>query len=154
MGMKVTEAQGIITSDPESRVFSSGKTLVTFSFGISNNYKKDGEWVNQTPIWVTVNAWEGVGEDALSYQKKDIVTIDGRLEQDEYVSQKTGETVFRLKLTADSITQAGKTAKRNPGAKGNPSKKDTPPKKDDDDDFFAGFENDIDREEEDSDVPF
>lgn len=64
-------ALGYLSSDPESKTFSSGKIKTNFSIGI--NYGKD-------TTWIEVECWDKIAENAKSFLKKgSLVFIDGKM---------------------------------------------------------------------------
>jgi single-strand DNA-binding protein len=93
---------GRLGRDPESRFTPTGKKVSQFSVAVSSRWKsREGEMKESTE-WVTVEAWERLGETCQEYLSKgSLVYVDGRLKTDKYEDQ--GETKYFTKVVAQMV---------------------------------------------------
>lgn len=69
---------GRLTKDPESRVTSSGKKVVSFSMAINEGKSREG---SELVSYFNVTAWEKLGEIVENYARKGTkVSVVGRLQ--------------------------------------------------------------------------
>ncbi|KAJ1684020.1 hypothetical protein LUZ63_020760 [Rhynchospora breviuscula] len=74
--------QGWAGSDVE-RKEAGGVPLATFRIGSTPRHQKDGEWVDGTTAWFTVNAWRALARNvADSVHRGDPLVVHGRLRAD------------------------------------------------------------------------
>lgn len=93
---------GRLGKDPESRFTPTGKKVTQFSVAVSSRWKsREGEMKESTE-WVTVEAWERLGETCQEYLKKgSLVYLEGRLKTDKYEDH--GETRYFTKVVAQMV---------------------------------------------------
>jgi single-strand DNA-binding protein len=98
-----TILSGNLVSDPESRYTKTGKNIT--SFRIAHNETKD------KTIYISVDAWDKEGETCAKVLKKgSSVIVDGRLHDDSYTN-KEGQKITKLSITADRVTFAFRSEK-------------------------------------------
>ena len=87
---------GRLGQDPELRVTTGGKTVVSFSIAIDNRFKDE-------PDWVPVEVWDKVAEVVAEHKSKgDQVAITGRLTSSQWTDD-DGTKRSRLIVTADTV---------------------------------------------------
>jgi single-stranded DNA-binding protein len=95
-----------IMSDIETKQSKKGNPFYKFRAQMSKKLE-DGTWVNQT-FFVT-----SFGDAAPRFQKKDRVSIDGRISVNGYADRVTGEVKTILELVANSINEYVYTGNQN-----------------------------------------
>lgn len=89
---------GYLGRDPETRYTPTGKKVTTFTLGVTERWKSDGELKEYTE-WFNLEAWGRLGEICQEYLRKgSLVYIEGRLRTDRYEEQ--GETRYFTKVVA------------------------------------------------------
>lgn len=84
--MKKLQIIGNIAKDAEKKENKGGKTFLSFSVGINENYKDaNGEWVDKTQ-WVNCQLY-GEKVDASRFTKGSKIYCDGKLETAIYESK-------------------------------------------------------------------
>ena len=68
-----------------------------FSLALSNDYKKNDEWVKQDPTWIDVKCWRKLSEKARKLKKGDRVHVVGKLKHEEYEG-KVKHHVYALEI--------------------------------------------------------
>lgn len=111
----VTYTGNITDKDgPELRFTQAGKAVASFNMAVNSRSKRDGEWVDDPPLFIRVNAWDDLGENASeSLRKGDRVTVVGRQRMTEYTSRE-GETRQQLEVTADEVAVSLRWATATP----------------------------------------
>ena len=86
---------GNLTRDPEGRRTNSGTSVC--NFGVANNR-------GDKALFLDVTSWGQTADYCRDYLRKgNSVTIDGRLEMDEWQDRNTGQKRTKLKLVAENI---------------------------------------------------
>lgn len=89
---------GYLGRDPETRYTPTGKKVTTFTLGVTERWKSDGELKEYTE-WFNIEAWGRLGEICQEYlHKGSLVYLEGRLRTDRYEEQ--GETRYFTKVVA------------------------------------------------------
>lgn len=111
----VTYTGNITDKDgPQLRFTQAGKAVASFNMAVNSRSKRDGEWVDDPPLFIRVNAWDDLGENAAeSLRKGDRVTVVGRQKMTEYTSRE-GETRQQLEVTADEVAVSLRWATATP----------------------------------------
>lgn len=92
---------GNLGADPESRYTPSGDCVATFSIGVSDDYTKDGQKVEQTD-WIRVVAWRKLGENCAQYLAKGSkVFVTGKMKTRSY--EKDGNKVYVTEIVANDV---------------------------------------------------
>lgn len=99
---------GNLTRDPELRYTPGGAAVCEFAIAINNNYTtKQGE-KREEVTYVDITAWARQAEICAEYLKKGRpVFVEGRLKQDRWEDQKTGQKRTRLTVTAQVVQFLG-----------------------------------------------
>ena len=98
----ITIENGTLVADPETRD-ANGKTVTSFRVA-SNSRRKNqsGEWENADSTFLSITAWEALGENAAAqFSKGDKVNVTGRLKQRDV--EKDGQKRTYYDVTADTI---------------------------------------------------
>ncbi len=100
---------GFVGRDPEERVTSTGKKVVSFPLGL--NFKKHGE---KLTVWYKVSSWNEQHSSILSYLKKGkCVIVMGDLSPPSTYQNKRGDISVDLSINADSISFGPSVKKEN-----------------------------------------
>jgi len=99
---------GNLGTDPEVKVFDSGKKKVRMSLATSDNYKNtNGEKVEQTQ-WHNLILWGKVADVAEKYlQKGSELAVEGRLTYRSY-DDKSGEKKYITEIIVNELIMLGK----------------------------------------------
>lgn len=127
---------GNITADPELRFTPSGAAVAKFTVASTPRFydKASNEWKDGDTLFLTCNAWRGMGENiAESLTKGTRVIVQGRLKQRSYET-KEGEkrTVYEVEVDdiGPSLARATATITKNNrtggGGNGNSDNGETP----------------------------
>lgn len=101
---------GHLGKDPEMRYTPAGKAVTDFSVAVSDNYKKDDQWVERTE-WVNVVCWGKTAEYAASkLTKGELVYVQGKL-QSRVWDKTDGTKGYKTELVADKVLPLEKKAK-------------------------------------------
>lgn len=110
---------GNITADPELRFTPSGAAVAKFTVASTPRFydKASNEWKDGDTLFLTCNAWRGMGENiAESLTKGTRVIVQGRLKQRSYET-KEGEkrTVYEVEVDdiGPSLARATATITKN-----------------------------------------
>ena len=84
---------GHLGRDPEMKNINGGTSLVTFSVGVTERWKKGSEWHERTE-WVSVKCWgDGLGDFLMKNLKKGSkVYVEGRFSTEKW--EKNGEARY------------------------------------------------------------
>ena len=99
---------GNLGTDPEVKVFDSGKKKVRMSLATSDSYKNtNGEKVEQTQ-WHNLILWGRVAEVAEKYlQKGSELAVEGKLTYRSY-EDKDGEKKYITEIVVNEMIMLGK----------------------------------------------
>jgi len=126
MAMSLNKVQiiGQLGRDPETRTFSNGGGVTSFSVACSEKYKKDGAWVDKTE-WVNVSVFNERAQKLAEYLTKgSLVYVDGKFStrkyqdksgQDKYVTEVVVGAYDGQILLLDSKKAEAQTTTRNKG---------------------------------------
>jgi len=94
---------GRLTRDPELKYTPNGKATAKFGLAVNKSYRKaDGEEV-QTPLFVNVNTWGKIAENANTYlHKGSKVAIQGTLGSNSW-EDKEGNRRTTFEITAFTV---------------------------------------------------
>lgn len=93
-----SQVPGRLGRDAEIRETRNGTQYVSFS--VAADRRKNDE---RGPIWVQVEAWNGVADRIVTYLTKGTpVLVSGLMDTNQYET-KAGEQRFELKLNADRV---------------------------------------------------
>lgn len=122
---------GNITADPELRFTPSGAAVAKFTVASTPRFydKAANEWRDGDTLFLTCNAWRGMGENiAESLTKGTRVIVQGRLKQRSYET-KEGEkrSVYEVEVDdiGPSLLRATATITKNNRAGGGGNGADT-----------------------------
>ncbi len=111
---------GRLTRDPEARVTTTGKNVVTFSLAVDRFGTED------QADFFNITAWEKLGDLVTQYLGKGSkVLVQGRLRQDSWDDKETGKKRSRVEVTATDVTFLDAPGSRTGAASGGNS---NPPK--------------------------
>lgn len=95
-------ADGNLTSDPEVKKTSNGKSLTTFTIAV-NHSMKQGEDEEGDVSYFDIDTWEKMAENCGEYLKKGSkVTVLGILKQDRWKST-DGSFRSKVKISAQQV---------------------------------------------------
>jgi single-strand DNA-binding protein len=99
---------GHLSRDPELRYTPQGAAVCDFSLAVNRRYsRKDGEKVDEV-AFVEITVWNRLAELAAEYLKKGrAVLASGRLVQDRWEDQATGQKRSKLRVVAESLQFLG-----------------------------------------------
>jgi len=108
----VVTLAGNITRDPEERVTTSGRSVVSFSLAVNRKFQVSGEWQEQISFF-NVTCWGELADNvAASLHKGDRVVIAGRLEQRSY-EDKDGNKRQAVDVIATEVGPSLRWARAN-----------------------------------------
>lgn len=95
---------GNLTRDPEERVTRSGESMTNFSVASSRRWKnKHDEWEEETSYF-DVTVWSELAKNCgISLKKGTRVIVVGRLKQESWDDNKTGEKKNKIVVVAEDI---------------------------------------------------
>lgn len=92
---------GHLGKDPEVRVTQSGISIANANIAISERYKKQGEWQEQTE-WVRLVFWDKLAEIAEKYLGKGSkIYVEGKLRTRNY--EKEGQTHYMTEIHVQDL---------------------------------------------------
>lgn len=111
---------GVLLADPRVRTTSNGKNVTEFRVGAAHNRfsKKTNSWTNN-PAYITVYAWEPLGDSlAKNFKKNSGIYVVGDLVMNQYTAKDgTKRTAYRVKAnTATFMNDADDQNAQNPTA--------------------------------------
>jgi len=95
--------KGNVIRDTEIRYTNSGKAVTTINLAVSNDYKKDGEWV-KNPCFVDVVVWK-----EKVYAKGTPIIVEGKLNMRQW--EQDGRPRQKLEIQANSVYEIKKEVK-------------------------------------------
>ena len=100
---------GNLTRDPELRYTPSGAAACEFALAVNRNWtdKKTGEKKEEV-AFIDIVAWGRTAELCAEYLKKGRSTfVEGRLQQDRWEDQKTGQKRSKIRVNAERVQFLG-----------------------------------------------
>ena len=99
---------GNLGTDPEAKVFDSGKKMVRLSLATSESYKNNkGDKVEQTH-WHNLILWNQTAEIAEKYlHKGSEIAVDGKITYRSY-EDKNGDTRYTTEIIVNEFMMLGK----------------------------------------------
>ena len=95
---------GGLTRDPETKQFSEGNAVTTFSLAVSEKFKTKAGEQRETVCYVEIKAWGRTCELCAEYLSKGRqVLVEGKLELEQW-QNKEGEKRSRIVVNADKVT--------------------------------------------------
>jgi single-strand DNA-binding protein len=96
---------GNLTRDVELRYIPSGTAVTDVGLAVSEKYKKNEQWVEETSFF-DVTIWGRTAEIAAEYLSKGSnVLIEGKLKQDRW--EQDGQKRSKVKVTCDRMQMLG-----------------------------------------------
>jgi single-strand DNA-binding protein len=93
---------GFLGSDPQLKFTPSGSPTATFSVAVSDNYKKNNEWVESTE-WFNVVTWNDLAERCNErISKGSLVYVEGKMKTRSWEGQ-DGHKNYRTELVANKV---------------------------------------------------
>jgi single-strand DNA-binding protein len=92
---------GYVGSEPETRTFDSGSTLLSFRVATTAVWKQNGEKKERTE-WHSISCWGKLAESLDWLEKGSLVYIEGEIRYSTY--EKDGETRYRTDIHAQNIS--------------------------------------------------
>src|SRR5699024_9548569 len=96
---QITITEATLVADPELRYTGNGTAVASFRVA-SNSRRKNqqtGQWEDGDTTFLSVSAWEGLGENiAAEFKKGERITITGQLKQREYEKDGQRRTVYEV----------------------------------------------------------
>lgn len=114
---------GHLARDPDLRYTPEGSAVCSLTVASNRKFtKKDGE-KGEEVVFVDVTVWNRQGEMCTEYLKKGrAVLVSGRLVQDRWEDDATGQKRSKLRVVADSVQFLGGGSKdEEPAAEGSPA---------------------------------
>lgn len=100
---------GNLTRDPELKYLPSGSAVCEFSIAVNRNWtdKKTGDKKEEVSF-IDIVSWGRTAEICAEYLKKGRSTfVEGRLQQDRWEDQKTGQKRSKIRVNAESVQFLG-----------------------------------------------
>ena len=96
---KITITEATLVADPEIRYTGNGTAVASFRVA-SNSRRKNqqtGQWEDGDTTFLSVSAWEGLGENiAADFKKGQKITVTGQLKQRDYEKDGVKRTVYEV----------------------------------------------------------
>lgn len=110
---------GRLTSDPEIKTTSSGKSVTSFRIAVDRNYTKSGE--ERKADFFPIVAWGSKAEFICRYFRKgSLIALSGVLQQREY-KDKSGAERSVCEVIAEDISFTGEKSNEAPSSGSNQS---------------------------------
>lgn len=75
--------KGHVGQEPNVRTTENGRKVMTFTMATTSRYKsRDGEWVDEPPVWHNIVAWGHLAENAVV--KGNLVEVKGKISNRSY----------------------------------------------------------------------
>ncbi len=95
---------GNLAGNPELRFTTSGRAVASFAVAVNRGHRKDGQWVEDAPLFMRCTAWGDLGENlAGSLSKGQRVTVVGDLVPQEWTDKATGEPRRSVEVVARDV---------------------------------------------------
>jgi len=95
--------EGNLTRDPELTQTEKGTSVCHFSIAANRYYKQDDEQ-KQEVSYIDIETWSGLADNCNKYLTKGRgVRVFGRLKQDRWIDNTTGNNKQRMKIVAEHI---------------------------------------------------
>lgn len=114
---------GNLTRDPEMRYTQQGAPICEFGLALNENYtnKQTGQKVEKVHF-IDIVCWAKTAEIAAEYLKKGSpVHIEGKLTQDRWQDQQTGQNRSKIKVTCERLNFVGGKQNGQGGGAGAPA---------------------------------
>ena len=99
---------GNLGTDPEIKVFDSGKKKVNLALATSDNYRNASEEKVEQTQWHNIIGWGKTADIAEKYLKKGSeIAIDGKLQYRSY-EDKNGEKKYITEIMINELVMLGK----------------------------------------------
>lgn len=93
---------GRLTRNPESKVLSSGKTVVSFALAVN---RKSGD--KEEVLFLNCQAWDKTGDVVMKYVKKgEPLFVEGRLREEKW-RDKEGQDKSKMVVVVDVVQLLG-----------------------------------------------
>ena len=96
---KITITEATLVADPEIRYTGNGTAVASFRVA-SNSRRKNqqtGQWEDGDTTFLSVSAWEGLGENiAADFKKGQKITVTGQLKQRDYEKDGVKRTAYEV----------------------------------------------------------
>src|SRR5699024_4771771 len=96
---KITITEATLVADPELRYTGNGTAVASFRVA-SNSRRKNqqtGQWEDGDTTFLSVSAWEGLGENiAADFKKGQKITVTGQLKQRDYEKDGVKRTAYEV----------------------------------------------------------
>ena len=96
---KITITEATLVADPEIRYTGNGTAVASFRVA-SNSRRKNqqtGQWEDGDTTFLSVSAWEGLGENiAADFKKGQKIAVTGQLKQREYEKDGVKRTAYEV----------------------------------------------------------
>jgi single-strand DNA-binding protein len=101
---------GNLTRDPELRYTPQGTAVCEFGLALNESYKnKQTGQMTEKVHFIDIVCWGRTGEVAAEYLKKGSqVHIEGKLQQDRWDDQASGQKRSKVKVTCEQLTFVGR----------------------------------------------
>ena len=94
---------GRATRDAECKYTSGGTAVASFGLAVNRSWKKGDEWQEEV-AFVDVTAWAKLAEQVCANVKKGArLSVVGRIKQDRWTDEGSGENRSRLGVVAESV---------------------------------------------------
>ena len=96
---QITITEATLVADPEIRYTGNGTAVASFRVA-SNSRRKNqqtGQWEDGDTTFLSVSAWEGLGENiAADFKKGQKITVTGQLKQRDYEKDGVKRTAYEV----------------------------------------------------------
>jgi len=101
--LNVWTGQGRLTRDGELRYTPTGQAVMDIGLASNRIFSKDGVRKEKT-AFIDITIWGKTAESLAPYLKKGVhITVEGRLEFEEWKNKEDGSARKKLKVTADRV---------------------------------------------------
>jgi single-strand DNA-binding protein len=109
---------GNLTRDPELRYTPQGAAVCEFGLALNETYKnKQTGQVTEKVHFIDITCWGRTAEVAAEYLKKGTqVHVEGKLTQDRWQDQASGQNRSKIKVTCEQLTFVGRKNQDESGA--------------------------------------